>query len=461
MAIQALPASGSTNWYGYMQDTDAAIRANQASLSYTKALDDFRAGTDPDWTNAFNAAVTWSSTNKTPVAIRASSTDYTVASPITVLGDTKLIGPHVPAWAPEATGARPAAVVRPAATGFPNNRGLFEIESTTSGGRSIMLSGFGLRGYSVGTGISGIVLPGITSRPELGLTLTDLDISKFSGHGLSGGGRVTFLRKVMIHECLGYGINQNLPWNDSRMQWVYCFYNKLGGLNIDANSQQLTVSQSRFERSGQTPGNVSVTTDPLWNANAPGIRIRSGASLSFVQVDTDANNGAGVDIRTETSTPTNKPTSITFLACHFVRDGQGAGNTTNTTSAGVVVQGFAQGTPELQRIQFSQCSVNYAVGSDDGSTSAVNPARALWIENTSYCGVFGGSFDGAVKQYYFGTSPDPATKNWQLYIINPQDEIMMLPNQWNDPPFTTAGMIRYDALNDVVQRHNGTAWTTV
>lgn len=449
------PTVGASGWNAA---TDAAI--DQLNMSTIRYLDEFRAGSDPDWTNAFAAAMTWSSANKTPVYVKASSTDYGTTAPITVLRDAKLIGPHVPAWAAEASGARPAVVVRPA-TGFPNNRGLFEIEGTSTGGRSTMLKGFGMRGYAQGTGISGIVLPGITGVPELGLTLEDLDISNFSGDGLRGGGRVTFLRKVMIHECAGYGINMNLPWNDSRMQWVYCFYNKLGGLNVDANSQQLTVAQSRFERSGQPFNAPAATTDPLWNANAPGIRIRSGASVSFVQVDTDANNGAGVDIRTESATPTTKPTNYTFLACHFVRDGQGAGNTTSTTSAGIVVRGFATGTPELQRIQFSQCSVSYSTSSDDGSTTALNPARALWVENTSFCGVFGGSFDGATTQYYFGTNPDPAGANWQLYIINPQDQIMMLPNQWTAPPFTTSGMIRYDAANDVVQRFNGSAWTTV
>jgi hypothetical protein len=437
--------------------TRLAVPTTVANQSIARSLSEFKSNADPDWTNAFIAAAAWSHTNKRPVFVPESATAYLVTAPIVLDSDTKFFSTHIPAWSPEPNNAIPATVISPT-TGFPNNRGLFEIAVGTASGRSTGLQGLALRGAGFGTNVHGIVMPGITNIPELGTTLADLDISNFTGDGIRGGARVSFVRKVFIHECLGYGFNMNQPWNDSRIQWLYCFYNKAGGLNIDGQSQQTTILQSRFERSGQVPYEFNPAAS-RWNAAAPGIRIRAGSELTVYQCDTDANNGPGLDIAVESATPTTRPQNIGFIGCNFIRDGQGAGDVASTTSTGVKIHGFANtGGQTVPSIQLLTCSVQVGPAADDGSTTAQNPARALWIENTEFVDVDGGSFFGTTATYYFGGGADPVSSNWQLYFRLPQDNILMLPNQWVDTPFHSVGMLRYNVNTTALEKWNGTAW---
>lgn len=444
----------------------ATISGGSEALTNTKSLSDFRAGTDPDWTNAFTEASSWSTANKRPVFVPESSTAYLVSAPIVLDHDVQFVSTHLPAWSPEANGVVPRTVISPT-TGFPTNanRGLFEFVSSTTTGRSTGLRGLALRGAGFGTTVHGIVMPGITNIPELGFTLTDLDISGFTGDGIRGGARVTFLDKVFIHENRGWGIHMNLPWNDSRMKWVYCFYNKLGGLNVDLpgsgqGTQQLTLMQSRFERHGQAPYDGLNTSHVLYNASAPGIRMRAGAEISFVQVDTDANNGPGLDIGTESATPTARPRNIHLNNFRSVRDGQGGTNTPSTTSVGIKIRGFSTAsTAVVQNIRLTDTTVNFGVMADDGSTTALNPARGLWVENTEFCDVSGGSYEGNVTPYYFGGAADPIDGgNWQLYLRLPQANILMAPNHWVDTPFHSKGMARYNVETTNIEKWNGTAW---
>lgn len=446
---------------------DIATEVNTLSARQpARSLAEFRAGTDPDWTNAFAAASTWSTTNRRPIYVPESSTAYLVAAPIVLDHDAQFFSTHLPAWSPEANGVVPRTVISPT-TGFPTstNRGLFEFVSSTTTGRSTGLRGLALRGNGYGTSVHGIVLPGITDIPELGFTLADLEVSSFTGDGIRGGARVTFLDKVFCHENRGWGINMNLPWNDSRMKWIYCFYNKLGGLNVDLpgsgqGSQQLTIAQSRFERSGQAPYDGLNTGHVLYNATAPGIRMRAGAEISLVQVDTDANNGPGLDIGTDSATPTERPRNIYLSNVRSVRDGQGGTNTPSTSSVGIKIRGFSTAnTAVVQGIHLTDCSVTYGAMADDGSTTALNPARALWIENTEFVDVSGGSYEGNVAPYYFGGAADPVNGgNWQLYMRIPQENISMLPNHWVDTPFHSVGMTRYNVETTNIEKWNGTAW---
>lgn len=434
--------------------TSGGAAAVAASASATKSLTEFRGGTDPDWTIAFTLAAQWSHDNKRPVFVPEASSAYLVTAPTVLDQHARFFSAHVPSWTPEASGAAPSPVISPT-TGFPSNRGLFEIGSN---GRSTGLRGLALRGAGFGTNVHGVVFPGITGIPELGATLEDVEISNFTGDGIRGGARVAFLRKVYIHECLGYGFNMNQPWNDSRIQWLYCFYNKSGGLNIDSDAAMTTITQSRFERSGQVPYEFN-TGNSRWSATAPGIRIRAGANLSFVQCDTDANNGPGLDVQVTSATPTVRPRSITFAACTSNRDGQGAGDVTNTTSTGILIKGFTNvGGQNVPRIHLTDCITQYGTASDDGSTTAINPARGIHVENTEFCSVVGGEYAGVTVPFYFGSVADPQTANWRLALTVPQAAV--LPVHWTEPDFHTPGMFRYNVTRDAVEKWDGAAWTS-
>lgn len=421
-----------------------------------KALGYFYPGTG-DHTTAFADAAAWSVANKAPVYIEPSDTPYLTSQPIPVGLNCQFIGGYQPPWSGAVDAEDASTIVSPSAS-FPDNRGLFEVANT---GRGDALRGLSLQGLGRGSGISGIKLPGSGGSMPSGLLLNDLEICGFSGDGIVGGTRVTFLDRLFIHENAGYGININDPWYDCRVQYVYCHYNLLGGLNIDSDSQLNTFFNCRFERSGQIYNDPqNELSSASWNSTAPGIRMRGGQRISFVQCDTDANNGAGLDVAVSSATPVYAPRDCTFVACVFNRDAQGDGQNANATGAGIKVRGYANvGGQTVDYFRLVECVVSAYFSNDDGNNSyPTNPARGVWIENTIFISfTSGGQIAGSSVPFYFGSSTDPATNNWRPYFSLPQYGITM-PAPPESAPFATAGMLRE---NGALQRWDGNAWVNV
>lgn len=447
-----LPSPGDTSWSDWGADEEAMSDRLRA---YSPALEDFRAGTDPDWTNAFAAAATWSATNHVPVFIPPSATEYITAAPVVLAAYAQFFSTVVPVWTGIPAGYTPATVVRPAASGFPNSRGVFEFGTTA---RGTALRGFAIRGHKVGTSVHGVSFPGLTGSSELGVQLENMDVYDCSGDGVRGGVRMAFINGLYTHENTGYGLNCSDGWNDTVVRDLWCFYNKTGGINIDV-AARLNFFQCRVDRSGQPAYVPDDQTDPNWNATAPGIRIRGGGNISFVQCGTDANNGPGVDIQTTSATPPNgQPWGVFFSDCQFVRDGQGGGTATDTASTGIKVRGFAfVGGQDVGHIHFLNCNVTPAP-SDDVGGGPVNPNRAVWLENTEFVSWVGGWPNGNTSKFYFGASADPATANYRFNIHLPH--LSTVSPTWNDTPaFTTTGQLRSNGAT--LQYWNGTAWTNV
>lgn len=444
-----LPSPGDADWIdwaGYVHDR----------VTDPGRLDDFREGTDPDWTNAFTEASAWSSLNRTPIYLPPAVSAYTTSAPIPLDRQAAFFSEHPPMYADPTSASDAPAVISPTAT-FPANRGLFEFGTNA---RCVRLSGLVLDGNNVGSGVHGVVLPGWSGVPDLSAQLVDLNIHRFSGDGIRGGARVIFLRNVFSRHNGGYGINVNDDWYDSRGMWVYCGWNRLGGLNIEGGSL-VSFFQCRFERSGQTyadPQNGGA--NPAWNPTAPGIRLRGGSGSSFIQCDTDANNGPGLDAQIESATPADWPQLFTFISCHFSRDGQGDGQTVDTASTGVKVRGFGDpwaGGKLVSRMRFSDCSVATGVSNDSGDTAyPANPSRGLWLETTELCQWLGGSIFGVNKVAYFGGGA-PGDLNWRPYFSLPEQGVTM-PAYPETTPFQIPGMLRESGA---LQRWDGTAWVTV
>lgn len=396
-------------------------------LPNLKSLNDFFTTGDADWTSAFSQAATWSANTRTPVYVPSTPSPYMISAPITLTAGAQLIGSNVPTYGPIASpsSSRPLPLIRAAAT-FPNNRGLVEIAPSA---RSTALRGLILDGSNVGTGIHGVVFPANGSGSELGTVLEDLVIGNCSGDGIRGSGWVVFLDHLMLVLNAGYGINITAAdqCTDNRLTRIYAHYNRLGGLNVDGVLAASTISHCRFERSGQTyndPQNDQQLS--TWNPSAPGIRIRNGYGNTFVQCDTDANNGPGLDIRKDTSTSTT-PSGYTFIACGFNRDGQGNGKTTSTTNAGVVIKGYANSSGQtVPHIRFVEVSTSSGPSNDGGDATYINPNFAIQVENTEFFYMNGGKAWANGSSFTFGSgTTDPTVNNWKPFIMMPDDGAMV------------------------------------
>ncbi len=342
---------------------------------------------------------------------------YLTNQPLVPKAHTMLAGGHTPRYHVTVNPQGASKVrVGPGWTGTAG-QGLIHCNGTNGGGiKGVTLSRVALVGNgqaaSDGGPVHGIRMPdSANTSGEQGWTLENVTVAGFTGSGIFGRIWVWIITNCRFVMNTRYGIETATGtadrWNDAKVLNTYFYYNRMGGVFYDGGTTALVFfTGCRFERSGQTfmnPSNSPV--DPLWNADAAGVRLKRAAAMNFTSCSTDANTGPGFDVWSSTTALDSPLKRITFVACFANRDGGGAQGTTNPAdiSAGFRVTSDSATDGNVSRsVHFVGCETSTGPSNDDGdATKLISPAFGVRLNNSFFCDWLLGEPQGVTGSFQY------------------------------------------------------------
>lgn len=297
----------------------------------------------------------------------------------------------------------------------------FTIQTTGGLAQGVQISNLLLVGNQL-TNAAGGVIHGIRMPDqadavgEASWTLDKVGIWSASGSGIYGRAQVFNINNLYITRCMRYGVETAIGsldrWNDVKVINSYINMNRMGGVFFGGGGTEpsafVQFTNCRFERSGQSPGNpTNAGPDPLWNADAAGVRLHRAALFSFTSCTTDANTGPGFDVNAVAANALGHLHDITFTTCYANRDGGGAQTALpgSGVSAGFRSRGFSTTLADMpSEIHYVGCESGTGKSSDDGSGTLISPGHGAWIENSSNTDWLMGRPSGATAPFNFAGS---------------------------------------------------------
>jgi hypothetical protein len=280
------------------------------------------------------------------------------------------------------------------------------------------------------------------------------------GDGVRGKLWFARFRGFFIGGCKAWGINATDGFLDVHMSDGFVTGCVSGGLNVDGSlqSQGCSFSQVRFAHSGFNPAAPGTPTA----TSSPGIKIRLAADFRFMNCETYANSGHGVDIASGASS--TNVYNVSFVGCTFKNDGSG-----DMTSAGefaaIRLQGQISPAVDLGHISLIECTTITGKAQDSPAfpSSYNHPKYAIWGEQTANLRIIGGRYSAVTTKYYGGATNSFVVSNYrpQMYVHN--DGIMTLPigSTGTRPTTLFTGTAYWDTTLNSPVWYNGTDWVTL
>lgn len=304
--------------------------------------------------------------------------EHVLSEPLVLRTGSTLSGSFAPAYQPVPDPPLPGTRIVPA-PGF-TGAALIQVPGTA---RGVGLSRLGVVGRGIGSAVDGIRFSDTPGQGEMSVSIRDVGVYGCTGSGVSGSLHVASIDGLHIARCGRHGIEvaSGHRWNDIKMSRVFAYFNARSALLLaGAGTGAVSVTQSRFERSGQTYGDPQ-NSGASFNPDEAGVRIQHGKFLTFSDCSTDANTGPGIHVDGQAGTAAAGLGDIKVIGGSFMRDG-GGDQSAGYLGAALRVSGASSSEADVPRdVQFVSVDVSFGRSDDVNAGGELSPAVGLHVKD--------------------------------------------------------------------------------